>query len=124
MYCWNCQTQNDERTRRCSYCGAELAPSIPPSMAGREIPNYLVHSILVTVFCFWPAGVVAIIFAAQVDSKLAQGDFQGALDSSKKAKLWCWISVGVILAIICIVFLSYIIFGANSGAGGPTAPTP
>jgi hypothetical protein len=58
---------------------------IPP---GQTIPNYLVQSILVTLFCCLPFGIVSIVYAAQVNSKLAAGDYAGALDSSQKAKTW------------------------------------
>jgi len=53
---------------------------------GGSVPNYLVQSILVTIFCCLPLGVVAIVFAAQVNSKLSAGDYAGAVEASKKAK--------------------------------------
>jgi len=77
----------------------------PPLVAGQptgvplpsqdKVPNYLVQSILCTLCCCLPFGIVAIVFAAQVNSKLAAGDYQGAVASSKNARLWCWLSVGV-----------------------------
>jgi hypothetical protein len=39
--------------------------------------------------------IVAIIFAAQVNGKVAAGDMQGAMDASKNAKLFSYISIGV-----------------------------
>ena len=63
------------------------------------IPNYLVWAILVTIFCFLPTGIVAIVFASQVDGKLAAGDRAGALDSSNKARTWIIISAIVGLAL-------------------------
>jgi hypothetical protein len=74
------------------------------------VPNYLVQSILVTLCCCLPFGVVAIIFAAQVNSKLAAGDYAGAVDSSQKAKMWSWIAFGIGIAAILVSF-------AFSGAG-------
>src|SRR5690349_461370 len=59
------------------------------------VPNYLVQSILVTILCCLPFGIPAIIFAAQVNGKLAVGDIEGAKASSDKAKMWCWIAAGV-----------------------------
>lgn len=59
-----------------------------------HIPNYLVPSILVTICCCLPFGIVAIVYAAQVNSKLEGGNIEGALDASNKARLWCWISFG------------------------------
>lgn len=60
-------------------------PQTPP-------PNYLVFSILATIFCCQILGIVSIVFAAQVNSKWANGDFEGALNASKNAKLWAWIA--------------------------------
>ncbi|MBK9249804.1 MAG: CD225/dispanin family protein [Ignavibacteria bacterium] len=80
--------------------------------AGPNVPNYLVQSILVTIFCCMPTGIAAIIFSSQVNSKLAVGDFEGATDSSKKAKLWCWVSFGVGGAIVLIYGIIFAIYGA------------
>ena len=57
-----------------------------------QVPNYLVPAILCTIFCCLPFGIPAIVFAAQVNSKLQVGDVQGAMESSRKAKMWCWIA--------------------------------
>ncbi len=73
-----------------------------------NVPNYLVQSILTTIFCCLPFGIVAIIFAAQVNGKLAAGDYAGAVQTSKQAKMWCWISFGVQLAII-VVYVAFLV---------------
>lgn len=68
-------------------------------------PTYLTPSILVTLFAFLPVGVVAIVFASQVESKYAQNDHAGAQSSSKTAKTLC-IAAGAIAApIYLLVFL-------------------
>jgi hypothetical protein len=64
-----------------------------------DVPNYLVFAILVTVLCCLPAGIPAIVYAAQVNGKLQAGDLAGAQLASKNAKMWCWISAGVGLAV-------------------------
>jgi hypothetical protein len=74
-----------------------------------RIPNYLVQSILITLCCCLPLGIVAIIFAAQVNQKLAAGDIAGAEEASRKAKMFCWIGFGVGLVVI---ILSMIFNGA------------
>jgi len=70
------------------------------------IPNYLWQSIVVTIFCCWPLGIPAIVFAAKVDGLKARGDIQGALEASASAKKWCWISVASwgVLIVISVIF--------------------
>ena len=61
--------------------------------------NYLVFAILTTVLCCLPAGIPAIVYAAQVNGKLQAGDIAGAQLASKNAKMWCWISASAGLAV-------------------------
>jgi len=99
------------------------AVQAPPSFAGAgvppgtKIPNYLVQAILVTLCCCVPGGIVAIVYAAQVNSKQAAGDIAGAQDSSDKAKMWCWISFGVGLAVNLIVGAIQVFAAAAATAG-------
>jgi len=62
------------------------APRVKP-------PNYLIHAFIPTVVFFNPLGIVAILFASQVNSKFAAGDFVGAEEASKKAKQWFYIAL-------------------------------
>jgi hypothetical protein len=77
---------------------ASSVPGAVPGYAGMggvpHVPNYLWQSIVCTLCCCLPFGVAAIVFAAQVNAKLGTGDVQGAMESSRKAKLWCWLSFG------------------------------
>jgi hypothetical protein len=83
------------------------------SGASANIPNYLIPAILSTVFCCLPVGVVSIIFAAQVNSKIATGDIAGATESSGKAKMFMFIAVGAgLLAWVLGVILWIFVFGA------------
>jgi hypothetical protein len=68
----------------------------------------------VAIFCCVPFGIPAIVFAAQVNGKLAAGDYEGAVETSKKAKRWCWVSFLVGLG---FGFL-YFIFAIISVIGG------
>ena len=72
--------------------GVSPAPQSP--VAHEPIPNFLVPSILVTIFCCWPFGIPAIVFAAKVDGMVARGDIAGARHASKQAKTWTWVSFG------------------------------
>lgn len=79
-------------------------------------PNYLVFAILTTIFCCQILGIVSIVFAAQVNSKWNSGDFQGALNASKNAKMWAWIAFGTgILIAVSATILS--VLGVLAGIG-------
>ena len=95
MFCPNCGTENVAAASFCQSCRKELRPrqSSPP-------PNYLVQAILVTIFCCLPAGVVSLVYAAQVNGKYEAGDNEGALRMSRGARLWAWISVGGAFAVV------------------------
>lgn len=73
-----------------------------------KVPNYLTASILMTIFCCLPFGIVAIIKSTQVNSRLLLGDYQGAVAASEQAKKWCWISfiVGLITTVLYILAVS------------------
>jgi len=59
--------------------------------------------------------------AAQVNGKVAAGDTQGALDSSKKAKMFSFIAIGLgLLGIICYV-LFFLIMGVGLGIAGSSS---
>jgi hypothetical protein len=64
--------------------------------------SWLVESILVTIFCCQPIGIVGIIFAAQVEPKFNKGDFDGAKKASEMAGIFT--KVGFFLSLAFIVF--------------------
>lgn len=92
MFCTRCGAKIAHGAPSCSSCGQAI-PQYPAA-----IPNYLVQAILATFCCCVPFGIPAIVFAAQVNTKLQVGDVNGALDCSRKAKMWCWIAFGCGLA--------------------------
>ena len=55
----------------------------------------MVFAVLVTIFCFLPTGIVALVYASQVNPRLAMGDIAGAKLASKNAQMWCLISLGI-----------------------------
>lgn len=135
MYCPNCGAENSEDATYCANCGAELrkaetpgmevpppsqSPPQPPPQPGMQtsyapqssqsdVPNYLVQAILTTIFCCLPLGIVSIVYAAQVNGKVAAGDRAGALESSAKARMWAWISFGVGLALIVVYLIVLVV---------------
>ena len=88
MYCTNCGSELPPGAPACGNCMTRV-PHFP---AAPKVPNYLVHSIIATLCCCLPLGIVALVYAAQVNSKLAAGDVAGAQVSSAKAKTWVIVS--------------------------------
>jgi hypothetical protein len=84
--------------------GRGIATPYPTPVTNVPVSNYLVWAILVTLFCFLPTGIVAIVYASQVNSKLAAGDLAGAREASNKARMWTIISavVGVLVGVIVV----------------------
>ena len=102
MYCTNCGVMRPIGATACSNCGMsfQVAPASNPNQPA--VPNYLVGSILATLCCCVPLGIVSIVYAAQVNARLSAGDLAGAMDSSRKARTWLIVSVvsGGLLAVL------------------------
>ncbi|MFN3679679.1 CD225/dispanin family protein [Thermosynechococcus sp.] len=64
-----------------------------------------------------PFGIVAIVFAAQVNSRLVAGDRAGALDASNKAKLFTLIAfiVGFLGSAIYAILMILAIVAEQGG---------
>jgi Interferon-induced transmembrane protein len=91
----------------------------PSSGAPASVPNYLVPAII-SLFCCLPLGVVAVIFAAQVNGKVAAGDTAGALDAAKKAKMFSYISIGLGL-LGGVIYALMMLLGLGMGLAGAGA---
>src|SRR5688500_7243359 len=108
--CSKCGELLDSEVRFCTRCGADqYAPPTGPPGAGPtgstgpyEAPrqgysapggmakpkNWFVESILATICCCNPLGIVAIVFAVKVDGLANRGDYHGAVDAANKAKIF------------------------------------
>ena len=69
--------------------------------------TWLIWSVLVTVFCCFIPGIVAIIFSSQVSSRYYAGDIEGAKRASRTAEIWIIVSfvLGVLTATLYIPFM-------------------
>jgi hypothetical protein len=118
MYCPKCGQQNADTATHCSQCQEPL-PSIAASAGGESpgpssVSNNLVWAILATLFCCLPTGIVAIVYAAQVDSKVSVGDIAGARDSARHAAIWSWVSMG--LGVVFVLgYVGVVVLGAVLG---------
>ena len=119
MYCHACGQQNPDNAVSCRSCGASFAnPYQTPNAPGTpppQINNYLIPAIFATVCCCLPFGIVSIVYAAQVNAKLAGGDVSGALASAKNAKMWFWIAFGLGLT-ASVLYFGLIILGGIMSA--------
>jgi hypothetical protein len=128
MYCQKCGHENYDSAIQCAACGeilvpvtrppAETLPPLSPYAPARMRvvgpPNHLVWAILATLLCCLPGGIVAIVYAAQVDSKFMAGDVAGAQYASDQAKMWSWISAGAVLVIVA-GYLMLVVVAALGG---------
>ena len=113
MNCKHCGAINDNNAWKCAQCGVILQEA-PLTGQPIVIPNYLAQAIICTILCCMPLGIPAIVYAAQVSSKIAQGDIEGAKESSKNAKTWCWIAFGAgIIFTIFYLMLNFAPFFLN-----------
>ncbi|TMR07471.1 CD225/dispanin family protein [Actinomadura soli] len=87
-------------------------PTGPEYGAGSPPPNYLVWSILATILCCIPVGIVSIVFSSQVNSKWAAGDQAGAYKASSNAKTW--IIVTVVLGLLAGVLSFFYTLSSGS----------
>jgi len=96
----------------CPHCRGQLSipypqaasPTPPTSYTPRvprHVPNYLALSILTTIFCCLPFGIVGIVYAAQANGKKASGDYSGALSAADTARTWC--IIGIVCGALAVV---------------------
>ena len=113
MFCKNCGNQIADAAVVCPKCGVPVAgKSVAP--ATEQVPNHMVGAILTALFCCQIGGIVAIVYAAQVNSKLARGDIEGARAASKTANTW--ITVNIIVGLIGVLIYAILgVVGALSG---------
>ena len=135
VFCVNCGAANPDDARFCRQCGTELtvSQSAPPPFTGQDQPsqersdpfasppppyygspthidNNLIWAILATICCCVPTGIVAIVYAAQVNGKLAAGDAVTAQRYANNARLWAIISA-VLGAVVAVIYLLTSIVG-------------
>lgn len=72
----------------------------------QQKPNsYMWLGICTTLLCCLPLGLVSIFYASKVDTCMAQGDYNGAVNNSNNARTW-----GIISAIVGLLvgFLAFV----------------
>ena len=87
-----------------------LLPKGSVSPSGVVKPkDYLVESILVTLFCCMVFGILGIVYSVQANSAFSSGNITAANEFSAKAKqwvtygFWCGIAVVAIYALLALM---------------------
>ena len=75
--------------------------------------NWLAESILVTLLCCLPFGIVGIVNAASVSSKFASGDYEGSLRASQEAAKWTKIGFWVGIGVVALYILFFVVLGVG-----------
>ena len=96
-----------------------------PTVETPRVPSYLGWAIALLICCWpaWPAGIAAVVYASRTESRLAEGDAVAARESSRKAKIWCWVTfgAGIVLwatALALIVWFSHELATREVSMGG------
>lgn len=96
--------------------GAFPAASTPGSSAGApNIDPWLWQSILATIFCCQPLGIVGIAFAAQSQTAMSLGSHDLARQKARTARTWTLWAAGVALAGLLLWGLFFAIGVASMG---------
>ena len=82
---------------------------INPGVLGKSIPSHMTEAILVTIFCCWPFGIPAIVFAGITNSCLRQGKIPEAMAASRKAGAWTLVSLILGLVVGAIYILLFVV---------------
>ena len=78
------------------------APTVGPVPPQAPPSNNMVWAIISTVLCCLPAGIVAIVYAAKVNTLWAAGQYQEAIKAAAQARTWAIASavVGVVVGVV------------------------
>ena len=112
MFCAECGASINDNAVVCPKCGVAVAGRKVAIASNAQVPNHMVGAILSTVFCCLIGGIIAIVYASQVNTKLAQGDIAGAQAASQAAN--GWIIANVVVGLL--VGLLYFILGVAGAA--------
>ena len=105
-----------------------------PGASVPNIANYLVQAVLLTLVClflspftlFFPflgviTGIVAIVYGAQVNGKVAGNNYAGASESSRMARVWTWVTFAFVVLEVFILAVFLLILILTVVAAGASA---
>jgi hypothetical protein len=124
LFCPHCGTENADTSWNCQACGVSLANPYEASAAapGVALPNgpvfnWLAPAIIATVLsalcgCFiaLPCGIVAIVYAAQVNGYLRSNEVAQGVRSARLARNWTLAALAIWGSII-FLYVGLMIIG-------------
>lgn len=107
---------------------SQLPPDIPNSAetpkSTRNKPmmpkSWLVESVLVTLFCCLPFGIVGIIYSILISSHYNSGNYEAAEEASRNAGKWTKIGFWIGFSAISLYFIFWLvlfIIGTTASCG-------
>lgn len=102
-----------------TYTSGYQAPPVYQSSYEPEKPinwvPYLVLSIITTLCCCLPFGIVGIVYSAKINSAVNSRDWEAAQKAAKTAKIWIIVSaiVGIIVEIIYVALIYSGVVGSS-----------
>ena len=76
---------------------------------------YLILSIISTLCCCLPFGVVGIVFSAKINSAMLAGNLEEAQNNAKMARIWIIVSFAIGI-LTWLIYMVLIVTGAVSGS--------
>mgnify|MGYP002167475133 FL=1 len=76
---------------------------------------YLILSIISTLCCCLPFGVVGIVFSAKINSAMMAGNLEEAQNNAKMARIWIIVSFAIGI-LTWLIYMALIVTGAVSGS--------
>ena len=76
---------------------------------------YLILSIISTLCCCLPFGVVGIVFSAKINSAMLAGNLEEAQNNAKMARIWIIVSFAIGI-LTWLIYMILIVTGAVSGS--------
>ena len=91
-----------------------------PNTFGQPPKSWLIESILVTIFCCLPLGIVGIIHASKVENRFYAGDIEGAQRASLDAGKWTKITffTGIAINVIFVILWFTVLASMIAAQGG------
>lgn len=124
-YCPKCGNAVSDTASFCPRCGTNI-PEVnyysQQATYGQSTqqpcpPTYLALSIIVTVLCCLPFGIVGIVKSSNVSKEYAVGNYYEAQKASRQAQTWS--IVGICCGLLWLIIYSILVFcGVIAGIAG------